>query len=174
MSIYKAAPIYKAAHIYSAVQPDAAAKIDQTNWSGDGDFTTRVIAALQSMAEIAFLRIEDAPASRSDAGYSFLSNEIFVRFRDVSVAAPAKLLGIVPVTRRTTRPALTLSGLEAALTAVPEIGDADYSDDGMLQYLRTERIVPPYQTKGYKLVELLRIYEVGTPSRAGEAGPAER
>jgi hypothetical protein len=30
----------------------------------------------------------------------------------------------------------------------------------MLQYLRTERIVPPYQTKGYKLVELVRIYEV--------------
>ena len=31
----------------------------------------------------------------------------------------------------------------------------------MLQYLRTERIVPPYQTRGYKLVELVRIYEVG-------------
>ncbi len=30
----------------------------------------------------------------------------------------------------------------------------------MIQYLRTERIVPPYQTKGYKLVELVRIYEV--------------
>ena len=34
----------------------------------------------------------------------------------------------------------------------------------MLQYLRTERIVPPYQTRGYKLVELVRIYEVGTPT----------
>ena len=31
----------------------------------------------------------------------------------------------------------------------------------MLQYLRTERIIPPYQTRGYKLVELVRIYEVG-------------
>jgi hypothetical protein len=28
----------------------------------------------------------------------------------------------------------------------------------MLQYLRTERIVPPYQTRGYKLVEMVRIY----------------
>ena len=26
----------------------------------------------------------------------------------------------------------------------------------MIQYLRTERIIPPYQTKGYKLVELVR------------------
>ena len=32
----------------------------------------------------------------------------------------------------------------------------------MLQYLRAERIVPPYQTRGYKLVELVRIYEAGT------------
>jgi hypothetical protein len=30
----------------------------------------------------------------------------------------------------------------------------------MLQYLRSERIVPPYQTRGYKLVELVRIYEI--------------
>ncbi len=30
-----------------------------------------------------------------------------------------------------------------------------------MQYLRAERIVPPYQTRGYKLVELVRIYEVG-------------
>jgi hypothetical protein len=38
----------------------------------------------------------------------------------------------------------------------------------MLQYLRTERIVPPYQTRGYKLVELVRVYEVGTSRQAGE------
>jgi len=36
---------------------------------------------------------------------------------------------------------------------------ADYADEGMIQYLRTERVIPPYQTKGYKLIELLRIYE---------------
>jgi hypothetical protein len=34
----------------------------------------------------------------------------------------------------------------------------------MLQYLRTERVVPPYQTRGYKLVELVRIYEVALPA----------
>ena len=54
---------------------------------------------------------------------------------------------------------MTVGGLEQALTALEDIGPADYSDDGMLQYLRAERIVPPYQTKGYKLVELVRIYE---------------
>ena len=36
----------------------------------------------------------------------------------------------------------------------------DYIDEGMIQFLKSERIIPPYQTRGYKLVELVRIYEV--------------
>ena len=55
--------------------------------------------------------------------------------------------------------AMTVQQLEQALTTSPEVGAPDYSDEGMLQYLRTERIIPPYQTRGYKLVELVRIYE---------------
>jgi hypothetical protein len=46
-----------------------------------------------------------------------------------------------------------------------EIGAPDYSDEGMLQYLRAERVIPPYQTKGYKIVELVRIYEAGAAPR---------
>jgi len=65
--------------------------------------------------------------------------------------------------RRIMEKAMTMSGLEAALTATPDVGAPDYSDGGMLQYLRAERIVPPYQTRGYKIVELVRIYEVGMP-----------
>ena len=48
---------------------------------------------------------------------------------------------------------------------IADIGSPDYGDEGMLQYLRAERIVPPYQTRGYKIVELVRIYEAGTPRR---------
>jgi hypothetical protein len=47
----------------------------------------------------------------------------------------------------------------------------------MVQYLRTERIVPPYQTRGYKLVELVRIYEVrpvGPGAEAKGANPSDR
>ena len=142
--------------------------IDKEKWSGDGDFTERLLAVLSEMASVAFLRVEDAPASRNDAGFSFISNEIFVKFREVPVAEQVKLLGVVPVTRQVLRPALTLVDLEAHLTLVTEVGAPDYSDDGMLQYLRAERIIPPYQTKGYKVVELLRVYEVGTPSRGGD------
>ena len=142
--------------------------IDKEKWSGDGDFTERLLAVLSEMASVAFLRVEDAPASRNDTGFSFISNEIFVKFREVPVAEKVKLLGLVPVTRQVLRPALTLVDLEAHLTLVAEVGAPDYSDDGMLQYLRAERIIPPYQTKGYKVVELLRVYQVGTPSRGGD------
>ncbi len=66
--------------------------------------------------------------------------------------------------------AMTVAGLEAALTIAPGIGAPDYSDEAMLQYLRTERVVPPYQTRGYKLVELVRIYEARS-SATGYLGP---
>jgi len=77
-----------------------------------------------------------------------------------------KRFGFLPGLREVVEKTMTMAGLEAALTAMPEVGAPDYADGGMLQYLRTERVVPPYQTRGYKLVELVRIYEVGTPSRA--------
>jgi hypothetical protein len=35
----------------------------------------------------------------------------------------------------------------------------------MIQYLRTERVVAPYQTRGIKVIELIRIYEAGATPR---------
>ena len=35
--------------------------------------------------------------------------------------------------------------------------------------MRTERIIPPYQTRGYKLVELVRIYEAKTDATSSHA-----
>jgi hypothetical protein len=64
------------------------------------------------------------------------------------------------VSRTVARKRLTIAGLERLLADAAHIGAPDYSDEGMLQYLRAERIVPPYQTRGYKLVELVRIYEM--------------
>lgn len=59
----------------------------------------------------------------------------------------------------TGRPSLTLASLQGVLEGAAAIGAPDYADDGMLQYLRTERIIPPHQTRGYKLIEMVRIYE---------------
>jgi hypothetical protein len=120
-------------------------ELDTSRWSGDGAFTQLLIAALGVIDAVERVRVEDAPASRTDAAVSFISNEIYVTFRRHG-----------PLRGR--RPRMTLSGLELALAARTEIGEPDYGDAGMLQYLRTERIVPPYQTRGYKLVEMVRIY----------------
>jgi hypothetical protein len=142
-------------------------ELDTSKWSGEGAFTQRVIDRLQQIAEIAVVRVEDAPASRSEADYNFISNEIFVAFATVEHREPRRRFGFLPGSRTVSERSMTVAGLEAALTTVPDIGAPDYSDDVMLQYLRTERVVPPYQTRGYKLVELLRVYEIGGAKARG-------
>ena len=111
-----------------------------------------------------FVRVEDARSSRADVEYNFISNEVYVRFRTCDRQIRSRVLGIFPVARIVTEPASSLTELEHALSGCQEIGPPDYADTSMLQYLRTKRVVPPYQTRGYKLVELIRIYEVGAGS----------
>jgi hypothetical protein len=140
--------------------------VDTTKWSGEGEFTQVVIDRLKALPAVAGIRVEDAASTRSDADYNFISNELFIVFATRDRAEPVKRFGVIPGSRIVTVKAMTLSDLEAALAAMADIGAPDYADEGMLQYLRTERIIPPYQTRGYKIVELVRIYEAGTPSRA--------
>lgn len=123
-------------------------ELDTANWSGDGDFTLVLIDALQRLTGIAFLKIEDAPASRADAGFSFISNEIFVGFQPDRQKPDS------------------IAALAAQLEADAAVGPADYFDEGMIQYLKAERIMRPYQSRGYKQIEMVRIYKIGTASRA--------
>ena len=141
-------------------------ELDATNWSGEGSFTQIVIDRLRELEAIRSVRVENAPATRSEADYNFISNEIFVEFTTTTRQEPIKRFGILPATRSVEQKSMTIGDLEKSLAALDDIGEPDYADDGMLQYLRAERVVPAYQTRGYKLVELLRIYEAGTPSRA--------
>src|SRR5262249_40010214 len=134
-------------------------EIDTSKWSGEGTFTQVLIDRLRQLEGIVFLRVEDAPATRSDAHDNFISNEIFVGFASASRKEPMKPFGFLPASRTVIEKAMTIGGLDAALAALPDIGTADYADESMLQYLRAERIVPPYQTRGYKLVELVRVYD---------------
>ncbi len=143
-----------------------SAELDSSNWSGEGDFTRKLIDWCASQLAVAFVRVEDAPSSRADVEYNFVSNEIFLRFHTRSRIERRRLLWIVPIRRAVTEKVMTLDELESQLSGTDDLGEPDYADRGMIQYLHTERVVPPYQTRGYKLVELVRIYEVGTPSRA--------
>jgi hypothetical protein len=136
--------------------------VDTSKWSGEGTFTQTLIDRLSDVDAIEFLRVEDAPASRSEADYNFISNEIFVAFRTTSRKERSRRFGVLPVAIVIVDKMMNISGLQEQLSSMPEVGEPDYSDESMMQYLRTERIVPPYQTRGYKLVELVRIYEVGS------------
>ena len=139
--------------------------VESAGWSGEGAFTQNVLDRLREVDTVAALKVEDAPSTRSEADYNFIANEIFVTFATVERDEPAKLLGTFPTTRRVSVKAMTFDALVKLLEESEGIGPADYADEGMIQYLRTERIIPPYQTKGYKLVELVRIYEAGSAPR---------
>ena len=134
--------------------------LDHSGWSGEGTFTTALLEQLKTFDSIDLLRVEDAPSSRTDADYNSISNEIYVRFRREPSLEAGRWLGIVPVRRTIWKPVMTLDGLESRLAALQEVGAPDYADETMLQYLKTERIIPPYQTRGYKIVELVRIYSL--------------
>ena len=141
-------------------------ELDTSKWSGEGEFTALLVERLGTVDSIAAVRVEDAPASRSDADYNFISNEIFVAFATTVRRERFRRFGVLPASRTFVEKDMTVAGLEQALAGLPDVGAPDYSDDGMLQYLRAQRIVPPYQTRGYKLVELVRIYEIGSERRS--------
>lgn len=143
-------------------------ELETSGWSGDGEFTKRLIAALGTIGQVAHVRVEDAPASRADSGFSFISNEVFLRFETRVPTVRRRHLGLFRSSARVEEKAANLGQIEEALARHDEVGAADYADDGMLQYLRTERVIQPYQTKGYKLIELVRVYEAGAaPRREG-------
>ena len=142
--------------------PESSAQVDLAQWSGEGEFTQVLIDHLRGLSGIASVRVEDAPASRSEADYNFISNEIFVSFNTIVVRERGRAFGFIPIQRAVAKKAMTIADLERALTSEAAIGAPDYADQGMLQYLRTQRIIPPYQTRGYKLVELVRVYESKT------------
>ena len=141
-------------------------ELETSAWSGEGTFTQLLIDRLRDVAGVRFVRVEDAPATRSDADYNFISNELYIGFETIERREPIRRFGVLPGVRVVIEKAMTLQGLEAALTAIEGVGAPDYGDEGMLQYLRAERIVPPYQTRGYKLVELVRLYDASAPRRS--------
>lgn len=134
--------------------------LDTSKWSGEGEFTQLLVDHLRQVPEVVAVRVEDAPATRSEADYNFISNELFVDFASEARQERTRKWGFVPVRHVVEIKAMTIAQLEVVLSSDAAIGPPDYSDAGMLQYLRTERIIPPYQTRGYKIVELVRIYEI--------------
>jgi hypothetical protein len=141
------------------------AQVETSTWSGDGDFTKVLVEALSGLDDVALVRVEDSPASRSDTGFAFLSNEVYVGFAGRTESVRHRLLGFIPVTRALVVPALDLEGLAQRLADVESVGAPDVRDEGMLQYLKAERVAAPWQTKGIKVVEMVRVYALPFAAR---------
>ena len=124
-----------------------AAEVETSNWSGEGTFTQVLVDCLKDVGAIALLKVEDAPASRSDADYNFVSNELFVLFATVARGASRfSRFGFLPASRTVVEPALTLVDLEAVLTAMPDVGCARLlrrSRDAAVPALRTDHPAVP-------------------------------
>ncbi len=138
-----------------------AVRVDRDAWSGEGDLTAALIERIVSIEQVGFVRVEDAPASRTGAAFNFICNEIYVAFRIRRTIGWRSMFGVARLPTVVPRKSLTLLELGRLLAATVGIGAADYADATLLQYLRTERVVPAYQARGPKLVEVVRIYEVG-------------
>ena len=109
-------------------------ELDTSKWSGEGEFTTLLVERLREVAGVHALRVEDAPASRAESDYNFISNELFVTFATRTLREPIRRFGILPAVRTVTEKLMTVAELEQALTALSGIGAPDYADGGMLQY----------------------------------------
>ena len=79
-------------------------QVESSGWGGEGTFTAVLLAALKSIETIEYLRVEDAPASRAEPGYAFLSNEVYVRFKTDSRKKTRRRFGFPwPATRSALR-----------------------------------------------------------------------
>ena len=90
-----------------------SANVDTSKWSGEGTFTQVLLDRLKQLDGLALVRVEDAPASRTEADYNFMSNEIFVVFEIATREEPIRRLGLFPGTRTVEYPRTTIAGLEA-------------------------------------------------------------
>ncbi len=136
-------------------------QVDRERWSGEGDLTATLLEKLAAIEQVGFVRVEDAPAGHSGAGFNFICNEIYVAFRIERTVRLRRLFGLLPLPVIALRRSLTLGGLQELLAASGDVGPPDYSDAAMLQYLRSGRVAAAYQSRGPKLVEMVRIYEAG-------------
>ncbi|RPI48320.1 MAG: hypothetical protein EHM55_25755, partial [Acidobacteria bacterium] len=86
-------------------------RVDSDGWSGEGAFTQNVLERLRTIDQVAAMKVEDAPATRSEADYNFIANEIFVTFAMAERREPVKRLGLIPGTKRTMAKTMTFADL---------------------------------------------------------------
>ena len=138
-------------------------QVESAGWGGEGTFTAVLLEALRAVESIEFMRVEDAPASRAEPGYAFISNEIYVTFKTDSRTERRRRLGL-PWPVRVEVKQMTLGELATRLGTADGVGGARLSRRGDAAVPAHRAHHRPVSTKGYKVVEMVRVYEAGTPA----------
>src|SRR5207247_10071747 len=89
--------------------------VDTSKWSGAGTFTHVLLDHLRQLDAVTLIRIEDATASRSEADYNFISNEIYVAFVTAPRTERVLRFGFLPASKTVADKAMTMTTLEGAL-----------------------------------------------------------
>ena len=97
-------------------------RIDRDQWSGEGDFTEQLLSWLTEQPGIVSMRVEDASATRADVEYNFISNEIYVEFGVREFYQKRRVLGVIPLRRKSLEKTMTLEKLNVALSTDSEFG----------------------------------------------------
>ena len=105
-------------------------EIDISRWSGEGTFTHTLVELLKTLDGIGFIRVEDAPATRSEADYNFISNEVYVAFATRTRRERVTRFGFLPGSREVSEKTMSLQELACALEAAPAVGAPDFADRG--------------------------------------------
>src|SRR3979411_1819304 len=101
-------------------------ELEPSAGSGAAPFTQLLLERLGDGAGVRFVRVEDAPATRSDADYNFISNELYVGFEMRERQERIKRFGLLPGVRTVAEKTMSLQDLETALAGVDGVGAPDY------------------------------------------------
>ena len=115
----------------------ALIEIDRDQWSGEGGFTEQLLLWLSEQPAVISLRVEDAPSTRTDVEYNFISNEIYVEFEVREIYQSRRVLGVIPFRQKSLEKTMSLEKLNRVLSDESELGEPDYADEGMIQFLHT-------------------------------------
>ena len=105
----------------------ASTMIDRDRWSGEGDFTEQLLSWLSEQSDVISLRVEDAPSTRTDVEYNFISNEIYVEFKVREFYQSRRVLGVIPLGRKSLEKTMSLEKLNRVLSEESELGEPDYA-----------------------------------------------
>jgi len=122
--------------------------VDTSKWSGEGEFTQFLLDHLRTIPEIAVVRVEDAPASRSEADYNFMLRHLLLLpmdSRDVAHLGEVELARYRAMEALLTDPSLADPDPKRVANIPPDqqafLAAYQSREQEMIQFLKDKRLI---------------------------------